>query len=104
MKKAAFAFGIALGILSAGAGTVLASDAMTAAPAPAAGPVDKNQLEGWINGIDYRNSQFRLLDPRGFQRRVVTKPGIIGDYRIGDHVRVQIDPDYKRARSIEKLY
>ena len=65
--------------------------------------IDKNHLEGWIIGVDYRQSQFRLLDPRGFQRRVVTKPGIIGDYRIGDKVRVEIDPGYKRASLIEKL-
>ena len=69
-----------------------------------AGPVYKDNLEGWIIGIDYRGSHFQMLDPRGFQRRVVTKPGMIGDYRIGDRVRVEIDSDYKRARTIEKLY
>ena len=74
---------------------------------PAAGVsglIDKDNLEGWIIGVDYRANHFRLLDPRGFQRRITTKPGIIGDYRIGDRVRVEVDPDYKRARSIEKLY
>ena len=73
---------------------------------PAAGVsglVDKDNLEGWIIGIDYRANLFHLLDPRGFQKRVTTKPGIIGDYRIGDKVRVEIDPDYKRARTIEKI-
>jgi hypothetical protein len=69
-----------------------------------AGLVDKHIMEGWIISVDYRRSQFRVLDPRGFQRVVTTKPGIIGDYRIGDRVRVEIDPDYKRARLIEKLY
>jgi hypothetical protein len=74
---------------------------------PAAGvpeAVDKDQLEGWITSVDYRSSDFRLLDPRGFQRRVTAKPGTIGDYRLGDRVRVIIDPDYDRAESIEKLY
>lgn len=66
-------------------------------------PVDKHLMEGWITQVDYRRGQFRLLDPRGFQRQVTTKPGTIGDYRLGDHVRVEIDPDYKRARLIEKL-
>ncbi len=66
-------------------------------------PVDKHVMEGWITRVDYRSSQFRLLDPRGFQRQVTTKPGTIGDYRLGDHVRVEIDPDYKRARLIEKI-
>jgi len=73
---------------------------------PAAGVtglVDKDNLEGWIINIDYRANLFRLLDPRGFQKRVATKPGVIGDYRIGDKVRVEIDPDYKRARTIEKI-
>ncbi len=73
---------------------------------PAAGVtglVDKDILEGWIIGVDYRANHFRLLDPRGFQKRVTTKPGIIGDYRLGDKVRVEIDPDYQRARTIEKI-
>ena len=73
---------------------------------PAAGVtglVDKDILEGWIIGIDYRSNHFQLLDPRGFQKRVTTKPGIIGDYRIGDKVHVEIDPDYQRARTIEKV-
>mgnify|MGYP001612807170 FL=1 len=71
--------------------------------APQTETVDKNRLEGWIVRIDYGRSNFRMLDPRGFERRVTTKPGTIGDYRIGDKVRVEIDPGYKRARSIEKL-
>lgn len=66
--------------------------------------VDKDILEGWIIGVDYRHSRFRLLDPRGFQRHVTTKPGTIGDYRLGDRVKVEIDPDHDRARWIEKLY
>ena len=66
--------------------------------------IDKNHLEGWIVRIDYTKSHFRLLDPRGFEKRVVTKPGTIGDYRIGDKVRVEIDPGYKRASVIEKIY
>ena len=73
---------------------------------PAAGmsePVDKDNLEGWIIGVNYQKSVFRLLDPRGFQRLVTTKPGTIGDYRLGDKVRVEIDPEYDRARSIEKI-
>ena len=84
---------------------------ISAAPAVEMGPaagvtgmVDKDNLEGWIIAVDYRSNHFRLLDPRGFQRRITTKPGIIGDYRLGDRVRVEVDPDYKRARSIEKVY
>ena len=84
--------------------------AVSAAPAAEMGPaagvtglVDKDNLEGWIIGIDYRSNHFRVLDPRGFQRSVTTKPGMIGDYRIGDKVRVEIDPDYKRARMVEKI-
>ncbi len=64
--------------------------------------VDKNQLEGWIVKVDYNKNSFRLLDPRGFQRTVRTKLGIIGGYRLGDHVKVTIDPDYNRAGVIEK--
>ena len=67
------------------------------------GLVDKDVLEGWILSVDYRANHFRLLDPRGFQKRIATKPGIIGEYKLGDRVRVEIDPDYKRARTIEKL-
>jgi hypothetical protein len=85
------------------AGTVSAAE-MGVGPRGGSELVDKNNLEGWIIGVDYRGGYFRLLDPRGFQRRVVTKPGTIADYRLGDRVRVQIDPDYKRARWVEKLY
>ena len=93
MKRAAFALFV-LGLFP-----------FLAAPlVSAAGSVDKNNLEGWIIEVDYQKNAFRLLDPRGFQRRVITKPGMIGDYRIGDKVRVVIDPDYGRAGSIEKLY
>ena len=81
--------------------SVLAGELAVAAPQTEI--IDKNQLEGWIIGVDYTKSHFRLLDPRGFQRRVVTKLGIIGDYRLGDKVRVEIDPGYKRAVVIEKL-
>lgn len=74
---------------------------------PAAGVtglVDKDILEGWILSVDYRANHFRLLDPRGFQKRIATKSGIIAEYKLGDKVRVEIDPDYQRARTIEKLY
>jgi hypothetical protein len=81
---------------------VLAAESFATAPQTEA--IDKNHLEGWIVRIDYNKSYFRLLDPRGFERRVVTKPGMIGDYKIGDKVRVEIDPGYKRASSIQKLY
>lgn len=67
------------------------------------GLVDKDSLEGWILSVDYRANYFRLLDPRGFQKRIATKPGMIGEYKLGDKVRVEIDPDYKRARTIEKI-
>jgi hypothetical protein len=65
--------------------------------------VDKSQLEGWIVKVDYRGNSFRLLDPRGFERTVKTLPGAIGSYRLGDHVKVSIDPDYRVAPLIEKV-
>ncbi len=65
--------------------------------------VDKTQLEGWITQVDYRGDKFRVFDPRGFERTVRTKPGTIGDYRRGDHVKVTIDRDYQRAGLIEKM-
>ncbi len=65
--------------------------------------VDKTQLEGWITKVDYSKNSFRLLDPRGFERTVITKLGMIGDYRRGDHVKVTIDPDYQRAGMIQKI-
>ncbi len=74
-----------------------------AAGLPPTEAVDKSQLEGWIVKVDYRNNEFRLLDPRGFERTVTTKPGSIGDYRLGDHVKVTIDPDYRVAPLIEKV-
>ncbi len=62
-----------------------------------------NVFEGWIVKIEYNKNMFRLLDPRGFEKKIKTKPGIIGDYRMGDHVRVEVDPAIKTAYSIEKL-
>ena len=102
MKRAAFAFFV-LGF-SPFLGVPSVSAAERGAVLGTAESVDKNNLEGWIIEVDYQKNAFRLLDPRGFQRRVITKPGMIGDYRIGDKVRVVIDPDYGRAGSIEKLY
>ena len=102
MKKILFLLSLPLFLLSFGEAPVLATEMGAAAGVKEA--VDKDQLEGWIIGFDYRLNRFRLLDPRGFQRQVTTKPGTIGDYHLGDRVRVKIDPDYKRAHSIEKLY
>ena len=65
--------------------------------------VDKTQLEGWIVKVDYRGNTFRLLDPRGFERTIHLKRGSIGEYRLGDHVKVSIDPDYRVAPFIEKI-
>ena len=94
-------------LLAAGAFSFLgAGRSFAVEMGPAAGvtePVDKDNLEGWIIGVNYQKSMFRLLDPRGFQRVVTTKSGTIGDYHLGDKVRVEIDPDYERARSIEKI-
>ena len=101
MKKVAF---VLLALFAFWGVRTASAAEMVGAVAGSMESVDKNKLEGWIIGVDYRNNNFRLLDPRGFQRRVVTKPGTIGDYHLGDRVRVEIDPDYKRARSIEKLY
>ena len=104
MKKAAFLAGFLAVCSWFGTGPAAAADSMPAGTVTGTAAFDKNHLEGWIIGVDYRGSNFRLLDARGFQKRVVTKPGTIGDYRIGDKVRVEIDPGYKRASSIEKLY
>ncbi len=62
-----------------------------------------NVFEGWIVKIEYNRNLFRLLDPRGFEKKITTKPGIIGDYRMGDHIRVEVDPVIKTAYTIEKL-
>ena len=74
-----------------------------AAGLPATEAVDKSQLEGWIVKVDYHHNAFRILDPRGFERTVTTKSGAIGGYRMGDHVKVSIDPDYRVAPTIEKI-
>ena len=65
--------------------------------------VDKTQMEGWIVKVDYTKSTFRLLDPRGFERTVKIKPGNIGDYHRGEHVKVTINPDYRLAPLVEKV-
>ena len=65
--------------------------------------VDKTQLEGWIVKVDYTKSSFRLLDPRGFERTVKIKPGNIGDYHRGEHVKVTINPDYRLPPLVEKI-
>ena len=65
--------------------------------------VDKTKLEGWIVKVDYKQNSFRLLDPRGFERTIQTKPGTIGDYQRGDHVKVSIDREREWLSQIEKL-
>ena len=65
--------------------------------------VDKTQLQGWIVKIDYKQNNFRLMDPRGFERKVTAKFGTIGQYRIGDHVKVTVNPDWRLASQIEKI-
>ena len=65
--------------------------------------VDKTQLEGWIVKVDYKQGSFRILDPRGFERTVFTKPGTIGDFQRGDHVKVSIDRDREWLSQIVKL-
>ncbi len=65
--------------------------------------VDKTEVEGWINHIDVRNGEFVIIDPRGFNHRVAVKPGVIGDYKIDDHVRVKMRWDERAAETVEKL-
>ena len=65
--------------------------------------VDKTQLEGWIIEVNYQQNNFRLMDPRGFDRKVTPKAGTIAGYRLGDHVKVVIDQNYPRATLVEKL-
>ena len=65
--------------------------------------VDKSQLEGWIVKVDYKQNNFRLMDPRGFERKVTARFGTIGQYRIGDHVKVTVNPDWRLASQIEKI-
>ena len=65
--------------------------------------VDKTQLEGWIVKVDYKQNSFRLLDPRGFERTISTKPGTIGDFQRGDHVKVSIDREREWMSQIVKL-
>ena len=65
--------------------------------------VDKTKMEGWVTKVDYRLNRFRILDPRGFERAVTVKPGTIGDYRRGDHVRVSLDTVRPWASMVEKI-
>ncbi len=79
------------------------ADISSPAQAPTLESSDPNVFEGWIVKIEYNKNRFRLLDPRGFEKKINTKPGIIGDYRMGDHIRVEVDPVIKTAYTIEKL-
>ncbi len=85
--------------------TAAVSRADLSAPAqtPTIESANPNVFEGWIVKIEYNRNLFRLLDPRGFEKKINTKPGIIGDYRMGDHIRVEVDPVIKTAYTIEKL-
>lgn len=79
------------------------ADFSASAQTPTMESSNPNVFEGWIVKIEYNKNLFRLLDPRGFEKKINTKPGIIGDYRMGDHIRVEVDPVIKTAYSIEKL-
>jgi hypothetical protein len=85
--------------------TAAVSQADLSAPTqtPTIESANPNVFEGWIVKIEYNKNLFRLLDPRGFEKKINTKPGIIGDYRMGDHIRVEVDPVIKTAYTIEKL-
>lgn len=93
----------AVGVLSVMASSPAYAEMVTASPANSIGSAASNTYEGWIVRIEYNKNSFRLLDPRGFEKKIKTKPGMIGDYRIGDHLRVEVDPERKTAYSIEKL-
>ena len=104
MKKTVFSFMALLLISLPGAAALAAYHSFEyAAGMPPTQAVDKTQLEGWIVKVEYKQNCFRLLDPRGFERTVSTKPGTIGDYHRGDHVKVSIDRDRVWMSTIEKV-
>ena len=102
MKKILWASGILVLTASSPAQAAYHSFDYAAGSSPTEA-VDKTQLEGWIVKVDYKGSNFRILDPRGFERTVTVKPGAIGDYRRGDHVKVILDPDREWMSQIAKL-
>ena len=104
MKKVIGSFIIFLGLCSSVSPVHAAYHAFD--QAAGSGPstaVDKSQLEGWITQVNYQRSNFRMLDPRGFERTITLKPGIIADYRMGDHVKVTMQQTYPYATLVEKL-
>lgn len=87
---------------SAGAATMV-NPSGPAAGGAASTAVDKTHLEGWVTKVNYQKSSFRLMDPRGFERTVMLKPGHIAGYRLGDHVKVTLEQNYPYATLVEKL-
>ena len=104
MKKSVFYFVVFLSVVLCASPAQAAYRSFEyAAGLPPTQAVDKTQLEGWIVSVDYNHGRFRLLDPRGFERTVLTKPGTIGDYHRGDHVKVSMDRDREWMSVIEKF-
>lgn len=102
MKRSLFCFGVLLFAVSGAAHAAYHSFEYAAGSAPTE-VVDKTQMEGWIVKVDYKGNNFRMLDPRGFERSVTPKFGTIGDYQRGDRVKVRIDRDREWMSEVVKL-
>ena len=103
MKKAILFLIAALSVLIPGPAQAAYHSFDQAAGLKPTETVDKSQLEGWIVKVDYKQNSFRVLDPRGFERTVFTKPGTIGGFQRGDHVKVSIDREREWMSQIVKL-
>ena len=64
-------------------------------------------VEGRISGIHYQKGEIVVSnvltgkDVGAREKRIRLKPGMIGDYKIMDYVKVKLTPDKKRAAEIE---
>ena len=103
MKKILFSFAILFPALWLANADAAYHSFEYAAGLPSTQAVDKTQLEGWVVSVDYHHGSFRLLDPRGFERSITVRPGTIGGYRRGDHVKVSLDRDREWMSTVEKL-
>ncbi len=70
--------------------------------------MDKPDLEGWIVKIDTVKSTLHVLsaNPDGqtlaHDRKVIVKPGMIGNFKINDYIQVKFREDLRYALMIEK--
>jgi hypothetical protein len=73
------------------------------APVAAQQKENKPDFEGRIQGVDLPKNMIAVMDDYSLRyRRIKLKPGMINDYKAGDHVHIVLRAGMNEAKFIEK--